>query len=107
MGIYLFMSREDTFPYGTTMSEIVEAFPTVSDQGQLGTCSSHALGKCVMDGFMRGIYVPGRSVDFNQDVVIQVLNNEHKDGVGKQLDHDFDGREYLLQDAGMKYWTIS
>ena len=47
-------------------------------QGLLGTCSSHALGKCVVDGFMRGIYVPGRSVDFNQDVVIQVLNNEHK-----------------------------
>ena len=30
-----------------------------------------------------------------------------KDGAGKQLDQDFDGKEYLLQDAEMKYWTIS
>ena len=27
---------------------------------------------------MRGIFVPGRMVDFNQDVVVQVLLNEHK-----------------------------
>ena len=59
-------------------SKQTKEFSTFYQQGQLGTCSSHALGKCVVDGFMRGIYVPGRSVDFNQDVVIQVLNNEHK-----------------------------
>ena len=35
-------------------------------------------GKSVVDGFIREIYVPGRAVDFDQNVVIQVLNNEHK-----------------------------
>ena len=46
--------------------------------GLLGTCSIHALAKSILDGFMRRIFVPGKAVDFNQDVVIQVLNNEHK-----------------------------
>ena len=44
------------------MSDIVEAFATVSDQGDKGTCSCHALGKSVVDGFQRGIFVPGRAV---------------------------------------------
>ena len=29
-----------------------------------------------------------------------------KDGAGKRLDVDFDGKEYLLQDAESKYWTL-
>ena len=29
-----------------------------------------------------------------------------KDAAGKRLDVDFDGKEYLLQDAERKYWTI-
>merc|ERR1711874_270513 len=78
---------------------------TVSDQGDKGTCSCHALGKSVVDGFQRGIFVPGRAVDFNQEAVIHVLLNEYKDGAGKIL-IQFDGKEYLLQDAERKYWTI-
>ena len=74
--------------------------------GDLATCTSHALGKCVVDGFMRGTFVPGRQVDFNQDVVVQVLLNEHKDGDGKCLDRDFHEKEFLLQDAEKNYWTI-
>ena len=77
------------------MSDIVEAFATVSDQGKnkklkvnlfkffhlqgsQGTCSCHALGKSVVDGFQRGIFVPGVAVDFNQEAVIHVLLNEYK-----------------------------
>ena len=29
-----------------------------------------------------------------------------KDAAGKRLDRDFNGKEYLLQDAERKYWTI-
>jgi len=55
---------------------------------------------------MRKIFLPGKAVDFNQDVVIQVLNNEYKDGAGKYPDSDFNRRKYLLQDADMNYWSI-
>ena len=65
------------------MSDIVEAFATVSDQGDKGTCSCHALGKSVVDGFQRGIFVPGRAVDFNQEAVIHVLLNEYKVSIDK------------------------
>ena len=41
------------------------------------------MAKCVVDGFMRGRFVPGRMVDFNQDVVVQVLLNEHKVNVNR------------------------
>ena len=88
------------------MSDIIEAFATVSNQGSQGTCGCHALGKSLVDGFQRGIFVRGRAVDFNQEGVIYVLLNEYKDGAGKRIDRDFDGKEYLLQDSDRKYWTI-
>ena len=46
--------------------------------GYQGTCSCHALGKAVVDGFQKGIFVPGVAVDFIQEVVIQILQNEYK-----------------------------
>ena len=46
--------------------------------GNLALCTRHALGKSVVDGFMRKIFLPGVEVDFNQREVIQVLNNEYK-----------------------------
>ena len=51
--------------------------------GSQGTCSCHALGKSVVDGFQRGIFVPGRAVDFNQEAVIHVLLNEYKVSIDK------------------------
>ena len=44
------------------------------------TCTRHALGKCIVDGFMKKIYLPGRVVDLDQEAVVQVLVNEHKVG---------------------------
>ena len=44
------------------------------------TCTRHALGKCLVDGFMKKIYLPGRVVDLDQEAVVQVLLNEHKVG---------------------------
>ena len=48
--------------------------------GNLRTCTRHALGKCLVDGFMKKIYLPGRKVNLDQKAVVQVLLNEHKVG---------------------------
>ena len=48
--------------------------------GNLRTCTRHALGKCLVDGFMKKIYLPGWVVDLDQEAVVQVLVNEHKVG---------------------------
>ena len=53
-----------------------EAFPSgravPSDQGIYKTCTRHALGKAIVDGFQNSIFY-SREIDFDQDKVTDVL----------------------------------
>ena len=50
----------------------------VSDQGNDVTCSRHALGKAIVDGFENGAFELDDSLDFNQDEIIQKLIGRDK-----------------------------
>ena len=55
-----------------------EAYATPDDQGDQGVCTRNALGKAVANGFMTQEFGNGIQLDFNQDVISQILVNLHK-----------------------------
>ena len=57
--------------------DVAEEIPVADHQGNLGTCVRFATAKAVMNGHeTRKFY--DEAIDFKQDVVTQVLINEHK-----------------------------
>ena len=55
-----------------------EAYATPDDQGDQGVCTRNALGKAVANGFMTQEFGNDIQLDFNQDVISQILVNLHK-----------------------------
>ena len=52
------------------------AYP--SDQGKLFTCTRHALGKAIVDGFQKKIFWTLEVYDFSQKEVIEKLIQQYK-----------------------------
>ena len=73
-------------------------WPRPDDQGNLDVCTRFAMSKAVICGFMKKMYVLGEKIDINQESMIQVLLNEHKDVYGKWPDQ-FNSKRYQLMDA--------
>ena len=84
-------------------SQTVGALPVPDNQGQLELCVRFALCKAIIDGFMRKKFVPGVVIDLEQGATTQVLNNEHKDTLGKWPE-EFDQKEYQFQGADARFW---
>ena len=79
------------------------AYP--NNQGLLRTCTVHGIAKGIVDGFMDGRFVRGKSVDIDQEEVTQILLNVHKDGTGK-WPWEFHNQNLLIKDNMARYWSI-
>ena len=71
--------------------------PVPDQQGDLDTCTRHALGKGIVAAFDQKMAVPGKKIDLRQNSVTDILLNEHNDGDGK-WPTDFHLKEYTFRD---------
>ena len=54
------------------------ALASVDNQGNLEVCTRYSIAKAVVNGFEENKFTNGPKLDFSQDVVAQILVNEHK-----------------------------
>ena len=73
MFLWLFSSWINQRKIKNGLEEVLPSGRAVpSDQGIYKTCTRHALGKAIVDGFQNKIF-DSREIDFNQDKVTDVL----------------------------------
>ena len=61
-----------------TSQQAPGALASVDDQGNLEVCTRYSLAKAVVNGFEENSFTTGQKLDFSQNVVAQILVNEHK-----------------------------
>ena len=61
-----------------TSQQAPGALASVDDQGNLEVCTRYSLAKAVVNGFEENTFNTGQKLDFSQNVVAQILVNEHK-----------------------------
>ena len=61
-----------------SISQAPGALASVDDQGNLEVCTRYSLAKAVVNGFEENSFTTGQKLDFSQNVVAQILVNEHK-----------------------------
>ena len=72
------------------------AYP--SNQKEFLTCTRHALGKAIVDGFQDGTFCEGREVNFDQEEVIEALENIHKEPFKSKYPTAFTHRKFIFMD---------
>ena len=62
------------------------------DQGPLGTCTRHGLGKGICNGLDAGKWTGGNKVDVIQEEVVEKIKMIHNDDTHGKFPWDFDGK---------------
>ena len=78
-----------------------------SDQKTDLTCTVHALGKAIVDGFHDGLFCEGVRVNFKQSTVIETLKSLQIDKKKPKYPTDFTQRRFFFLDIDTeRYYTI-